>query len=174
VLKAFGLEHFARSMSRINIKKLIIALAIPQAAGFIGSIATMSNREPWYSAIIKPAINPPNWVFGPVWTFLFLFMGVALYLVWQHGRGEHQRLALTLFGAQLALNVVWSFVFFGAHEIGYAFVEIQALWLMILATTIAFWYVRRAAGVLMLVYLLWVSFAVILNGVIWYLNKAII
>jgi len=157
-------------MKKINIQTLVIALVIPQAAGFIGSIATLSNMEPWYGNIAKPAFNPPNWVFAPVWTLLFLCMGIALYLVWQHGKGEYQRLALTLFGIQLGLNIAWSFLFFGAHQIGYAFVEIQALWLVILATTIAFWKVRPAAGALMFAYLLWVSFAVFLNGVIWHLN----
>ncbi|MBI1961400.1 MAG: tryptophan-rich sensory protein [Parcubacteria group bacterium] len=158
-------------MKKINIKRFVIALIIPQVAGFIGSIGTLSKMEPWYSQLVKPGFTPPDWVFGPVWTLLFLCMGVALYMVWQHGRGEHRRLALVLFGAQLSLNVAWSFIFFGAHEVGYAFIEIQALWLAILGATIAFWRVRAAAGILMLIYLAWVSFAVLLNGAIWQLNR---
>lgn len=157
-------------IKKLNIKRLIIALIIPQVAGFLGSVGTLAKMEPWYSGIIKPSFTPPNWIFGPVWTILFLLMGIALYLVWQHGKGEHQRLALTLFGIQLGLNIAWSFLFFGFHQIGYAFVEIQVLWLAILATTVAFWRVRPLAGALMLAYLAWVSFAVLLNGAIWQLN----
>jgi translocator protein len=155
----------------IHWPKLIISLAIPQAAGALGSLATIPNIDTWYEHLTKPSFNPPNWIFGPVWTILFLLMGIALYLVWREGISkERVKFAMTLFGAQLAFNIIWSYLFFGLNNPGYAFAEIIALWIAIAATIAAFWQVKKSAAYLMLPYLAWVSFAAILNYAIWLLN----
>jgi len=95
----------------MNYKKLIISLLIPQAAGLLGSLATTPNIATWYAGLAKPELNPPNWVFGPVWTLLFILMGVALYLVWNSNNEKFKKQALVVFGAQLTFNVIWSFLF---------------------------------------------------------------
>ena len=152
--------------------KLIISEIIPQAAGIIGALVTAPAISGWYRQLSKPSFNPPSWLFGPAWTILYLLMGVALFLVWRRGSQEQTaKTALMLFGLQLALNVVWSFIFFGLKSPGLAFAEILILWCAILATTVYFFRISRPAGILLAPYLLWVTFAGILNGAIWQLNK---
>ncbi|MGL5017817.1 MAG: TspO/MBR family protein [Luteolibacter sp.] len=124
----------------------------------------------WYAEINKPAWNPPAWIFGPAWTFLYITMAVAAWLVWCEGGWRAQGRALGLFVLQWSLNALWTPLFFGLHRPGLALIEILALWLAILATLIAFWRVRRAAGVLLLPYLAWVTFATALNFTIWRMN----
>jgi tryptophan-rich sensory protein len=139
-------------------------------AGIIGSIFTMSAIPVWYATLTKPTWNPPAWVFGPVWTLLFAMMGLAAYLVWQKGiRKTQVRQAIVVFVAQLILNISWSYVFFTLHSPGGAFVEIIGLWFMILATIVAFARVSKPAAWLLLPYILWVSFAAVLNYSIWQL-----
>jgi tryptophan-rich sensory protein len=125
----------------------------------------------WYAGINKPAWNPPAWVFGPAWTFLYVTMAVAAWLVWREGGWRNQGKALGLFVLQWALNALWTPLFFGLHRPGLALIDILALWLAILATLIAFWRVRRAAGILLLPYLAWVTFATALNFTIWRMNS---
>lgn len=168
-----------------NPLKLIISLTIPQLAGAIGSFFTISaitdpstgSGQAWYAGLVKPALNPPNWVFGPAWTTLFLLMGVALYLVWSsyakasEGQAKHKKQALIVFGIQLVLNTLWSIIFFGSttltinglNNIGLAFLEIIVLWLAVLATIVYFHKVSRIAAWLLVPYILWVSFAGYLN-----------
>jgi translocator protein len=124
----------------------------------------------WYSALNKPAWNPPGWIFGPVWTGLYAMMAVAAWLVWQRGGFAVQRRPLGLFLAQLALNALWTPLFFGLRQPGVAFAVILLLWLAILATLLAFRPVSRAAAWLLVPYLAWVSFAAVLNGTLWRLN----
>jgi translocator protein len=124
----------------------------------------------WYAALNKPDWNPPGWIFGPVWTMLYVMMAVAAWLVWQRGGFAVQRRPLGLFLVQLALNMLWTLLFFGLRQPGVAFAEILLLWLVILATLLAFRSVSRAAAWLLAPYLAWVSFAAVLNGVIWRLN----
>ena len=124
----------------------------------------------WYAALNKPAWNPPGWIFGPVWTVLYAMMAVAAWLVWQRGGFAAQRRPLGLFLAQLALNALWTPLFFGLRQPGLAFAEIILLWLAILATLLAFRPVSRAAAWLLVPYLAWVSFAAVLNGTLWRLN----
>jgi len=124
----------------------------------------------WYAALRKPAWNPPGWVFGPVWSTLYTMMAVAAWLVWKRGGFAAQRRPLALFLAQLALNAVWTPLFFGLHRPGVAFAEIVLLWLAIAATLVAFRPVSRAAAWLLAPYLAWVSFAAALNGTLWRLN----
>jgi tryptophan-rich sensory protein len=124
----------------------------------------------WYASLNKPAWNPPGWIFGPAWTTLYAMMAVAAWLVWQRGGFAAQRRPLGLFLAQLALNALWTPLFFGLRQSGVAFAEILLLWLAIGATLLAFRPVSRAAAWLLVPYLAWVSFAAVLNGTIWRLN----
>ncbi len=124
----------------------------------------------WYASLKKPAWNPPGWIFGPVWTALYTMMAVAAWLVWRQGGWGKQRQALLIFLAQLALNALWTPLFFGLHWAGVAFAEIILLWLAIAWTISAFWRVHRAAVWLLAPYLAWVGFAAVLNGTLWRLN----
>ena len=124
----------------------------------------------WYAQLKKPLWNPPGWIFGPVWTALYTMMAIAAWLVWLNCGFSARRKALVLFLLQLLLNAAWSPLFFGLHRPALAFVEIVMLWLAILATLLVFWKVQRGAGVLLLPYLAWVSFAVVLNFTLWRLN----
>lgn len=149
---------------------LAISIAICVGAASLGSLLTASPVNGWYAALAKPAWTPPNWVFGPVWSLLYVAMAVAAWLVWRRVGFPHASSALNLFAVQLVLNVCWWAIFFGAHRPGMAFAEILLLWLAILATTIAFHLLSRKAAWLMLPYLLWVAFAAALNFAIWRLN----
>jgi len=155
-----------------NLVALVIALAATFGVAAIGGIATSSSVSTWYPTLNKPAWNPPAWVFGPVWTVLYLMMGVASWLVWRKRAEQEARVrwALGWYGLQLALNMGWSLIFFGLHQIGLALVEIVALWSALLITTIKFGRIRRDAAWLLLPYLLWTTFATALNAAIWWLN----
>jgi benzodiazapine receptor len=154
-----------------HIAKLIIAIVVPQFAGFIGSLATEPAIESWYASITKPSFTPPNGVFAPVWITLFFLMGLAAFIVWSRGwEKKAVRRALTLFMIQLVLNVLWSILFFGLHSPLAALLEILLLWVMIMLTMIAFFKISRAAGLLFLPYILWVSFAAVLNFAIFRVN----
>jgi benzodiazapine receptor len=143
-------------------------LAITFAAAWVGS---RFQPGEWYGGLIKPALTPPAWVFGPVWTLLYVMMATAAWLVWRrHGLADAIG-PLGLFLGQLALNALWSYLFFGLQRPGLGFLDIAALWLAILATLIAFWRSYRPAGLLLLPYLLWVSFATYLNFQFWRLNS---
>lgn len=151
--------------------KLITAIIVSELAGIIGSVFTVSSISSWYATIIKPALNPPSYVFGPVWTTLYALMGVSAFLIWKKGLDRKDvKVALGIFLIQLVLNTLWSIIFFGLHSPGGALVEIILLWLAILATIIAFYKISRTAAYLLLPYILWVSFAAYLNYSIWVLN----
>ena len=149
---------------------LALSVAVCFAAAGLGSLFTRPAIEGWYASLPKPSWTPPNWVFGPVWTVLYLSMAIAAWLVWRRGGFPGAKLPLALFAAQLALNVAWSGLFFGLRTPGAAFAEIVLLWLFILATAIAFWPISRVAAWLMLPYLLWVTYAAGLNYSIWRLS----
>lgn len=125
----------------------------------------------WYAELAKPAWNPPSWLFGPVWTTLYIMMAVAAWLVWQRGGWKAQRLPLTLYLVQWALNALWTPLFFGLQRPGLAFAEILVLLAAIIATLIAFWRVSRGAGLLLMPYALWTTFAAVLNFTIWRMNS---
>lgn len=148
--------------------KLPAALLLPLLAGFIGSAFTTSAIPVWYAGLNKPFFSPPNWLFAPVWTLLYLMMGVAFYLVWSHKQPHPQ--AVGLFYLQLALNTLWSIIFFGLQLPCLAFIEIVLLWFAIFATIRAFYPVSRLAAYLLIPYLAWVSFASLLNLSISLLN----
>lgn len=146
-------------------------LALPLGLGAIAGIVTSRNVSGWYASINKPAFNPPNSIFGPVWTALYVLMGIGCYLLVQAPEGHERRRALRLYGVQLALNFGWSFLFFGAKLPGPALAEILVLWAAIVVWMVAAWRVHRVAALLQIPYLLWVSFASVLNGAIWWLNR---
>jgi tryptophan-rich sensory protein len=139
--------------------------------GALGGWITSDAVQTWYPTLNKPSWNPPDWVFGPVWTALYVMMAIAAWLVWKKdARFAGVRLALILFAVQLALNLLWSVLFFAARSPGLALAEVAALWLAVAATLYAFITISRPAGLLIIPYLAWVSFAAILNFVIWRLN----
>jgi translocator protein len=146
---------------------LALWLGLALAAGWIGSRFMPGE---WYASLAKPAWNPPNAVFAPVWTVLYVFMGVAAWLVWRKAGFSGATVPLALFLLQLALNSLWSYLFFGLQQPMLAFFEIVVLWIAILATTLGFWKVTPAAGVLLVPYLCWVAFAAALNLQLWRLN----
>lgn len=151
--------------------KLIISIAIPLAVGAVAGLFTSSGVDGWYANANKPSFNPPNWIFMPVWTTLYLLMGIAMYLVWRSDvNRELKRTALTFYAIQLTLNFFWSFIFFEMKQPGWAFAEIILMWLMIVATIIWFRKLSPTAAWLLLPYLAWVSFASVLNYSIWQLN----
>lgn len=158
-------------MKKEKIITLVGAIAVCELAGVIGSVFTTPAIPGWYAGISKPELNPPNWIFGPVWTSLFALMGIALYLVWQKKlENKKAKEAINYFILQLILNVAWSAIFFGLKNPAAAFFEIILLWLAILATIITFAKVSRPAAWLLLPYILWVTFAAYLNYTIWILN----
>jgi tryptophan-rich sensory protein len=125
---------------------------------------------PWYAGIVKPTWTPPGWIFGPVWTLLYILMAVAAWLVWREGKGRASLPALGFYVAQLFANALWSWIFFGLHRIGPALLDLFILWVLIAISCLLFWRIRRTAAILMLPYLVWVSFAGILNFALWRLN----
>jgi len=177
-----------------NATKLIVSVLICELAGIIGSIFTMPEIRSWYYFLNKPSFSPPNWLFAPVWTILFLLMGISLYLVWSKdfivnistndtqkkawnpisaklwsGSWREENAAL-IFVLQLVLNILWSVIFFGLKSPSLAFVEILMLWFAILYTIVNFYRISKPAAYLLLPYILWVSFATFLNFAIWQIN----
>lgn len=185
------------STKKFGVKKfmyLLAAIVFCQLAGIIGSFFTMPAIKTWYNSLNRPEIAPSNWIFGPVWTFLFFLMGVSLYLVWEKGwkvkvsEKEKKRKtwnifskklwtgswreenAVMIFGLQLVLNVWWSVLFFGLESPDLAFFEIIMLWFAILYTIINFYRISKPAAYLLIPYFLWVSFAAFLNYSFWMIN----
>lgn len=155
-----------------NAWKLIISISIPLVLGSLSGLFNVSAIDGWYQTVNKPSWNPPNWIFGPVWTTLYVMMGIALYLIWKaEASAILKKTAISLFVIQLVLNFFWSFIFFNQQEIGWALVEIIAMWVFILLTIFAFANINKMAAWLLVPYISWVSFAAILNYTIWQLNK---
>ncbi|HSC08546.1 MAG TPA: TspO/MBR family protein [Steroidobacteraceae bacterium] len=145
-----------------------VALCFGAAA--LGGLVTAESVTTWYPTLNKPAFNPPDWVFGPAWTLLYLMIAVAGWRAWRASRTVGVRPAMALYAVQLALNVAWSFLFFGARSIGFALAEIVLLLTVIVINLVMFWRVDRLAGWLLVPYAAWVSFASILNFALWRLN----
>lgn len=157
---------------RLHVGKLVVALAVPQLVGLTAAFATISSVAEWYPTLAQPSFTPPPWVFGPVWTALYLMMGVALYLVWRLDPAPPgAKQALALYWIQLALNWAWSFLFFYFRAPGLALMEILALLVVLVWTTRAFDRYSRPAALLLAPYILWVGFATALNGGFWWLNR---
>src|SRR5512134_338079 len=161
---------------------LAVFIAINAAISALGGWATAASVGTWYPTLAKPAFNPPDWIFAPVWSALYLMIAIAGWRVWRRAGGEARssgearggrrevRLALTVYAVQLALNLSWSFVFFGARLIGPALAVIATLLAAILANALLFWRIDRAAGALLVPYAAWVAFAALLNAALWRLN----
>lgn len=149
----------------------VVFVVICNAAGVIGALTTQTGDSTWYAQLEKPSFNPPGWVFGPVWTLLYTLMGIAVWRVWRRGRATPGVTpAVILFAVQLVLNAIWSPVFFGAERIDLALGVIGALWAVIVGTLVAFARVDRPAAWMLVPYLLWVSFATVLNASLLNLN----
>ena len=177
-----------------NFFKLVIAIILSELAGVIGSVFTISAISIWYAGLVKPALSPPSWVFGPVWTILYFLIGISLFLVWKNNwkttnpilenrrkawdawserlwTGDLQKEnAIAIFTVQYILNILWSFIFFGLYLPIFAFFEILALWFTIIFTIVNFYRISKLAAYLLIPYILWVSFAAYLNYSIWMLN----
>jgi benzodiazapine receptor len=158
-------------MNRDKILRLGTSILVCQLAGIAGSLFTAPAISVWYGNLEKPSFAPPNWIFAPVWTFLFLLMGISLYLVWSRGFEDKKiKRAVFIFSVQLALNTLWSFLFFGLRSPLYGFIEIIILWLAIFFTIVNFYKTSKMAAYLLIPYILWVSFAALLNYSIMILN----
>ncbi len=154
-----------------NVSKLIISLAGCQLVGLLGTPFTISAIPTWYASLAKPLFAPPNWIFGPVWTLLYALMGASFYLVWKQGwKKKTARMARNYFLVQLALNFIWSPVFFGLRAPLLGLLVILAMWLAIVMTIRRFYPLSKTAAWLLVPYVLWVSFATLLNASIVYLN----
>ncbi len=154
-----------------NIVKLVISIVLCQLAGIIGSVFTVSSIPTWYATLNKPSFNPPNWIFSPVWITLYLLMGISLYLVWSDKiKSKYKKKAFVFFGIQLVLNSLWSIIFFGLQVPFYSFIEIILLWFFILMSIIYFYRISKLASYMLVPYILWVSFAAVLNFFIFVLN----
>lgn len=150
---------------------LIGSVLLCNCAGLLGSLFTTTGPGSWYSTLIKPAFNPPSWIFAPVWTLLYILMGISLYLVIMEGiKGRDVRIPLLVFTIQLILNILWSYAFFGLESTFFGLLVIILLWISIVATMILFYPVRKAAAWLLVPYILWVSFATLLTYTIYSLN----
>ncbi|UCG91603.1 MAG: tryptophan-rich sensory protein [candidate division WOR-3 bacterium] len=159
-------------MKVIEIVKLVVSIIVCQAAGFLGSIFTTPAIPTWYASLKKPAFNPPNWLFAPVWTTLYLLMGIALFLIWRKGIEAHGvKMALIIFLIQLVLNILWSVAFFGLKSPLGGLIVIVILWIAILLTIVYFYKLSSIAGILLVPYIIWVSFAGILNVSLFTLNR---
>jgi tryptophan-rich sensory protein len=151
---------------------ILVSVVICELAGIIGSVFTTPSIPGWYEGLAKPPFNPPNWIFGPVWTILYAMMGVAAYLVYEKGmRNKEVKRAMAVFAGQLLLNTLWSIVFFGAHMILAGAGVIVLLWVGILASILLFRPISKPAACLLVPYILWVSFATVLNSSLYILNR---
>lgn len=158
-----------KKSSIVTVTKLVTSIVICQLAGLAGAVFTMPALG-WYKNLRKPFFAPPDWIFSPVWVILFLLMGVALFLVWQkREKGE----ARVIFITQLFLNILWTIFFFSLKSPGLAFIELVLLWFAVLCNIVSFYKISRTAGLLLLPYILWVSFAGVLNFTIWMINEGV-
>ena len=160
-----------KRMKRVDVIKLIVSVAVPLVAGLGSSVVTLNSLSTWYVTLNKPAWTPPNAAFGPVWTTLYILMGLALFLVWRSPRNGTRDIAIGLFAAQLAVNVIWTLAFFGLQNTLYGLLSIVALWILIAVTIYQFYKVDRRASYLLVPYLVWVTIATALNASVYLLNR---
>jgi translocator protein len=158
-------------MNSMQLIKLVISIGLPLAIGAFAGMYTSAAVPEWYANLNKPSFNPPGWVFGPVWTALYILMGISLFLVWKEAPGQARNLAMGVFFFQLALNFAWSFIFFYSKMIGPALIEIIVLWISIVIMMVLFYKIRPLAAWINIPYLLWVSFASVLNASYFVLNR---
>ena len=157
-------------MSRPNIIKLIVSLFLPLSVGAVAGMFTSQAVPTWYASLNRPSFSPPNWVFGPVWTCLYILLGISFFLIWKEEASKERDLAIKVFSIQMLLNFAWSFLFFYFNLIGAALIEIILLWISIALMIYLFNKIKPFAAYLNIPYLLWVSFATILNAGYYFLN----
>ncbi len=158
-------------MKSKDVIKLIVSVGVPLLAGGVGGLVTTPAISTWYATLNKPWFTPPDWLFGPVWTLLYVLMGLALFLVWRSPRSRTRDIGIALFAVQLAVNIFWSFAFFGLENTLYGVLTIIPLWVLIAATIFQFYKVSKGAAFLMVPYILWVSIATALNTAVYLLNR---
>ena len=158
-------------MNKYKIIKLVVSLVLPLGVGAIAGLFTAKAIPGWYASLNQPSFNPPNWVFGPVWTALYILMGFSLFLIWKLDPGKERNRAIFVFLLQLLLNFGWSFLFFYFKMIGFALIEIILLWISIVVMIFLFYKIQPKAAYINIPYLLWVTFATILNSAYYFLNR---
>jgi benzodiazapine receptor len=158
-------------MNTIKIIKLVVSMILPLGIGAIAGMFTAKAVPEWYASLNRPSYNPPDWLFGPVWTALYILMGISLFLIWKLDAGKERNLAMLFFLLQLLLNFGWSFFFFYFKMIGVALFEIIVLWIIIVIMLILFYKLKPLASYINIPYLLWVTFATMLNAGYYILNR---
>ena len=159
-------------MKKSQIFKLLVSLALPLGLGAIAGLFTAEAVPEWYETLNRPSFNPPNWLFGPVWTILYILMGISLFLIWKQSANKERNLAIVVFLLQLALNFAWSFIFFSFNMIGFALIEIILLWISIIVMLVLFYRIKPMAAYINIPYLIWVTFATVLNASYYLLNRS--
>ena len=159
-------------MHKIQIFKLLASLTLPLGLGTIAGLYTAGAVPVWYETLNKPSFNPPNWVFGPVWTTLYILLGISLFLIWKQRAGKERNLAIFVFLLQQLLNFGWSFIFFYFNMIGFALIEIIFLWISIVSMLVLFYKIKPVAAYINIPYLIWVTFATMLNAAYYLLNRS--
>ena len=159
-------------MNKSLLFKLIVSIILPLALGAIAGMFTSQSVPEWYATLNRPSFNPPNWIFGPVWTTLYILMGISLFLIWKQDMSKARNLAILVFMLQLLLNFGWSFIFFYFNRIGFALIEIVLLWINIVVMLVLFYKIKPIASYINIPYLLWVTFATVLNGSYYFLNRS--
>jgi len=157
-------------MSWSNIIKLILSITLPLVLGAIAGMFTSESVPDWYSTLNRPSFNPPDSIFGPVWTILYILMGISFFVIWKQEGSKARNLAISIFFLQLLLNFAWSFIFFYFNMIGLALVEITLLWFSIILMLVLFYKIKPMATYINIPYLLWVTFAAVLNASYYFLN----
>lgn len=159
-------------MNKINLFKLLVSLILPLGLGSIAGIFTADAVPEWYASLNRPSFNPPNWIFGPVWTALYILLGISFFLIWKQPANKARNFAIVVFLLQLLLNFGWSFIFFYFNMIGLALIEIILLWSGIVIMLVLFYKLKPLAAYINITYLLWVTFATILNASYYFLNRS--
>jgi len=159
-------------MNKSQIFKLLASLALPLVLGAIAGLFTAEAVPEWYETLNRPPFNPPNWLFGPVWTTLYILLGISLFLIWKQSASKERNLAIFVFLLQQALNFGWSFIFFYYNMIGFALIEIILLWISIIIMLVLFYKIKPMAAYINIPYLIWVTFATILNASYYLLNRS--
>ena len=157
-------------MNISHIFKLLASLALPLGLGALAGLFTAEAVPEWYETLNRPSFNPPNWLFGPVWTILYILLGISLFLIWKQSASKKRNLAIFVFLLQMALNFAWSFIFFSFNMIGFALIEIILLWISIIIMLVLFYKIKPVASFINIPYLIWVTFATILNASYYILN----
>lgn len=159
-------------MNKSQIFKLLVSLALPLALGAIAGLYTADAIPGWYKTLNRPSFNPPDWLFVPVWTTLYILMGISLFLIWKQSASKERNVAIFVFLLQQALNFAWSFIFFYFNRISFALIEIILLWINIIIMLVLFYKIKPIASYINIPYLIWVTFATILNVGYYLLNRS--